>query len=75
MDIRGQVKSRIVMEGMTMKGVVEALAEKKGWSRSKSNFTGKLKRGTIRYTEILDVADVLGYEIIWQKKVPREEIP
>ena len=53
---------------MTMQEVVDQLAEEYGWSDSVSNLSAKLQRESIRYEEILELADVLGYEIIWQKK-------
>ena len=68
MDIRNEVKSYIVREGLTMKEAVVLLQKKKGWSGSVSNFSDKLTRETIRYREIKDLAEVLGYRVIWEKK-------
>ena len=48
--------------------VVKRLAEEYGWSDSVPNLSGKLRRGSLRYSEVLELADVLGYEIIWQKR-------
>lgn len=53
---------------MTMSEVVELLAEKNGWSESVPNLSGKLRRGSLRYGEAVELADVLGYDIIWQKR-------
>ena len=55
-----------------MEEVVKRLSEDYGWSRNVSCFSGKLCRGTLRYTEALDIADVLGYDIIWKKRSGRE---
>ena len=44
------------------------LREKKGWSSSLSNFSDKLRRETIRYREVKELAELLGYEIVWKKK-------
>ena len=55
-----------------MEDVVKARSEKYGRSSSVSSFTAKLSRGTLRYTEALEVADVLGYEIVWQKRRERQ---
>ena len=68
MDTRNQIKSYIVREGMTMAALVEKLAEQYGWSASVPNLSDKLKRGTLRYTEAVELADVLGYDIIWRKR-------
>ena len=68
LDIRNEIKSIIVREGMTMDDVVRRLAEDHGWSRSVPNFSGKLSRGSLRYTEALELADALGYDIEWRKR-------
>ncbi len=68
MNIRNEVKAYIAREGLTMGEVVNRLADKYGWSRSVANFSDKLKRNTLRYHEILELADILGYDIKWQKR-------
>ena len=68
MSVRNEIKAQIIRAGMTMQEVVDQLAEEYGWSNSVSNLSAKLQRESIRYKEILELADVLGYEIIWQKK-------
>ena len=71
MNIRNEIKSYIVREGLTMSGVVERLVEEHGWSSSVPNFSGKLQRGSLRYSEAKELADVLGYELVWQKRGKR----
>ena len=68
MNVRNEIKAQIIRAGMTMQEVVDQLAEEYGWSDSVSNLSAKLQRESIRYKEVLELADVLGYEIIWQKK-------
>lgn len=53
---------------MTMSEVVEVLADEYGWSSSVPNLSRKLKRGSLRYGEAVELADVLGYDIVWQKR-------
>lgn len=67
MNIRNEIKAHIVQEGMTMSEVVRTLAVH-GWSASVPNLSDKLKRGTLRYSEAIELADVLGYDIIWRKR-------
>ncbi len=67
MNIRNEIKSYITREGLTMSEVVERLADKYGSSRSVANFSDKLKRNSLRYHEVLELADILGYDIKWQK--------
>ena len=67
-NCRNEVKSYITREGMTMTEVVELLADEHGWSSSVPNLSGKLRRGSLRYTEAVELADVLGYDLVWQKR-------
>ncbi len=68
MNIKNEIKSYIVREGMTMREVVEKLANGYGWSASESNLSDKLSRGSLRYREAIELADVLGYNVVWQKR-------
>ena len=65
---RNEIKSYIVRAGMTMGEAVEILADEYGWSSSVPNLSDKLKRGSLRYGEAVELADVLGYGIVWQKR-------
>ena len=53
---------------MTMQQVVDLLSNKYGWSDSISNFSNKLTRDSLRYREAIQLADVMGYDLIWQKR-------
>ena len=54
--------------GMTMNDVVALLADEYGWSTSVSNLSDKLRRESLRYREAVELADVLDYDIVWQKR-------
>ena len=43
-------------------------AEFKNWSPSDSHFSNKLDRGSFRYLDARQLANVLGYEIIWRRR-------
>ena len=68
MNIRNEIKAQIVRAGMTMQQVVDLLFDEYGWSDSVSNFSNKLARGSLRYEEAVQLAEVLGYELVWQKR-------
>jgi len=68
MNHRNEIKSYIVRAGMTMQDVVEKLGDEYDWSRSVPNLSGKLRRGSLRYGEAVELANVLGYDIVWQKR-------
>ena len=67
-NLRNEIKSYIVRSGYTMQEVVDRLSEDYGWSDSVSNLSNKLQRESLRYVEAVQLADVLGYEIVWQRK-------
>ncbi len=68
MEIKNEIKSYIVKTGKSLTEVVELINVKYGKSESVSNLSNKLTRGTIKYREALEIADVLGYKILWEKK-------
>ena len=63
-----EIQSHIIRAGYTQREAVEACSAEYGWSESDSNFSNKLEKQTLRYREALELADVLGYEIVWQKR-------
>ena len=68
MTVRNEIKAQIVRAGYTMQELVDRLHEEYGWSDSVSHLSAKLQRESIRYKEVMQLADVLGYDLIWQKR-------
>lgn len=68
MNIRNEIKAQIVRAGFTMQEIVDLLADQYGWSDSVSNLSAKLQRESIRYKEVVELADVLGCDIVWVKR-------
>ena len=67
-NIRNEIKAQIIRAGYTMQEVVDLLHDEYGWSDSVSNLSGKLQRESLRYREAVELADVLGYDVVWQKR-------
>ena len=67
-NIRNEIKAQIIRAGYTMQEVVDLLHDEYGWSDSVSNLSGKLQRESLRYREAVELADVLGNDIVWQKR-------
>ena len=63
-NLRNEIKSYIVRQGMTMQEIVDLLRDEHGWSDSVSNLSNKLQRESLRYVEAVQLADALGYEIV-----------
>ncbi len=68
MNVKNEIKAYIVRSGMTMQKAVDQLSIAYGWSESVSNLSSKLKRESLRYKEAVQLADVLGYDLVWQKR-------
>lgn len=62
LGLKNEIKSMIIASGYSMAYV----AEKLGMSRQ--NFSNKLSNETIKYSEILRIAEIIGYIISWEKK-------
>ena len=59
MPVRYEIKAQIVRAGYTIQEVVDRLHEEYDWSDSVSNLSAKLQRESIRYKEVVELADVL----------------
>ena len=69
MNVRTEIKAQIIRAGLTMQEVVDLLSDEYGWSDSVSNLSAKLQRESIRYKEVLELATVLGYDIVFDRCV------
>ena len=68
--IKNEIKSIIAKKGMTMTAVVELINNNRDTANKTSvqNLNNKLTRESIKYTEMIELADVLGFDIKW---IPR----
>lgn len=71
MSVRNEIIAQIIRAGFTMQEAVDLLHDEYGWSDSVSNLSAKLQRESIHYKEVVELADVLGYDIVWQKRRDR----
>ena len=71
MSIRNEIKSQIVRAGFTMQEFVGRRAEEHDWGYSVANSSAKLERESIRYKEVVELADVLDCDIVGVKRGAR----
>lgn len=71
MALKEEIKSMIVKSGLTMNEVVRRMNEKYDRNDSVSNLSNKLTRGTLKYREAEEIAEVIGYRIEWIKQNDR----
>ena len=62
------VKSILAREGLSLTDLAALITEKCNRSEIPQTISQKLKRGTIKYVEMQEIADLLGYDIEWNKR-------
>lgn len=69
-SIHDEIKANIIKSGLSMTAVVNIMNAKRPQNKHTSiqNISNKLTRGTIKYSEVLEIADIIGMDIIWEKK-------
>lgn len=68
MSIYEELKSTLAYEAKTMTKVAKLLKENKNRNLSMNNLSRKLRTKTIKYEEVRDILDVLGYDIKFVKR-------
>lgn len=68
--IKNEIKSYIVASGWSIKKLVERINENKPdhEKTTSQNLSNKLSRGTIKYSEVKEIAEIIGYKIKWEKE-------
>ena len=69
MDIKKEIKSKLAITGFTLTQVVEKMNEglPKEQRTTAQNISNKLSRGAIKYSEVKEIAKIIGMEIEWKK--------
>lgn len=67
-EFKDEIKSLVIKSGKSLSEIAEELEKKYRSKYSLQNLSNKLQRGTLKYKEALDIAEIIGYEIIWNKK-------
>lgn len=69
-NIRNEVKSKLAESGYSLTYVVEQMNKNRDEEHKTTtqNISNKLSRGTIKYSEIKEIADIIGYKIKWVKE-------
>ena len=66
-SIKDEVKGYITLSGWQMGDIAKKIS-KKNSKVPLQNLSNKLTNGTIKYSEVKDIAEAIGYEIKWEKK-------
>ena len=67
-DLQKFFKSKLALAGMTFTDVISGYNQNNEVQTTISNINNKLSRETIKYSEMVSLADVMGYDIKWVKR-------
>lgn len=68
MSFRDDLKSIIIKSGWTLSNVNDELNKRHGTSLGFPNFSNRLRGETFKYTEVLEILDIIGYDVQWIKR-------
>lgn len=68
--IKNEIKGYISTSGWTITDIVEKMNENLPLEKKTTvqNISNKLTRGTIKYSEVKEIAEIIGMKIKWNKK-------
>lgn len=69
-NIRNEIKSYIAASGWSLVDIVAKMNENRADSdkTTPQNISNKLTRGTIKYSEIKEIAEIIGFKVVWEKQ-------
>ena len=67
-QIRNDIKSIMAKKGFNLNTLATAYADKYGRKMTVQNLGNKINKGTIRYFEVIELADILGFDVEFVKK-------
>ena len=65
--IENQLRGYIAASGISASELAALISKKCNRPESPQSISQKLKRGAIKYAEVLEIAGILGYKIKWDK--------
>jgi len=68
MAYKNDLKALIIKSGYNMSQVNDELNRRHNTNLGYQNFSNRLSKETFRYNEILEILDIIGYDIHWVKK-------
>ncbi|MEG0892175.1 MAG: LLM class flavin-dependent oxidoreductase [Oscillospiraceae bacterium] len=69
-NIRNEIKSYIAASGWSLVDIVAKMNESRSADEQTTpqNISNKLTRGTIKYSEVKEIAKIIGFSLLWQKE-------
>ena len=68
MAYKNDLKAVIMKTGYTMAQINDELNKRHNTNLGYQNFSNRLSKETFKYNEILEILDIIGYDIQWVKR-------
>lgn len=68
LKLKNEVNGYIVTQGLNFTSFAKLFSKTYGRNLSGTNMIDKFNRGSIKYLDMMDIADLLGYKIVWQPR-------
>lgn len=65
MEVKNEIKAYLARKGITLKELAKMLNEKYQTNQTVATLSNKLSRGSIKYSEVHQIASVAGFKIEW----------
>ena len=69
-SIRNDIKSYIAASGWSLVDIVAKMNDSRPADEQTKpqNISNKLTRGTIKYSEVKEIAEIIGFKVVWVKE-------
>ena len=69
-SIRNEIKSYIAASGWSLVDIVAKMNDSRPEDEQTTpqNISNKLTRGTIKYSEVKEIAEIIGFKVVWVKE-------
>lgn len=68
MAYKNDLKALIIKSGYTMAQINDELNKRHNTNLGYQNFSNRLSKETFKYNEILEILDIIGYDMQWIKR-------
>ena len=68
MELKDEIKAYIISSGWSITALNEQLNKINNTEHTVQNLSSKIRKNSLKYSEIIQIAGVLGYEIKWELK-------
>lgn len=68
MSLKDDLKALIIKSGSSITAVSSELNKRHGTDMSMQNLSSKMKRESLKYSEVEEILDIIGYKIEWTPK-------